>query len=163
MFMINKSKEKGWGISMHTAGRTLWCSNLLDNWNSHRREEKMKDHHGVAELLFSGLHVSNKTDVEALHHAGLVEGHNPSKPDWSLPLIIGNMRLNFGGLSFQPEHRQIELFWILWSLVLWDYLAFRKNVEILKNYLQKCTSIKVDDTHRALKVDLSFPRVQEEK
>lgn len=41
----------------------------------------MKDHHGFAELLFSGLHVSNKTDVEALHHAGLVEGHNPSKPD----------------------------------------------------------------------------------
>lgn len=47
--------------------------------------------------------------------------------------------------------------------MLWDYLAFRQNVEILKNYLQKCTSIKVDDTHRALKVDLSFPRVQEEK
>lgn len=60
----------------------------------------MKDRHNVAELACSGLYVSNKTDVGALRRAGPVEGRHSSKPDLNLPLIIRNMRLNFGGLSF---------------------------------------------------------------
>ena len=41
----------------------------------------MKDSYNVAEIACSGLHVSNKTDVEALHHTGPVEGRHPSKRD----------------------------------------------------------------------------------
>lgn len=163
LLLICRNKDKGWGILMHTTGRTLWWSSISYNWNSHRREVRWRS---VTMLL-------NWPDLDSMFQTRLM---------WRLFITLGRWKVDIHQnqteiCPWSSETRGWTLeasastwgqsnragWMMLWRLVLWDYSAFRKNVEILKNYLQKFPSIKVADTCCALKDDLSFSRVQEEK
>lgn len=154
--MINSSKDKG--EVMHTTECTLCFSNILDNWNRPRREEKWRS---VTMLL-------NWPVLDSVFQTRLM---------WGLFMVLGRWKVDVhqnqtevypsssgpGGGTVEASlstwgQSNWAVWTILWSWTLWDYSTSGKTVEILKNYLQKFASIKAENTHCAFKDDLSSPR-----